>query len=150
MIDDVLGIICLAVVMGIVSIQGGSGTDWGKIGLISVKCIGFYLAASAVGLIIAGIVAKGLKSFKSASVYAVLAFGLAMIISGIFEQQGLAMIIGAYVPVFMFAIQVFCAKSVCRAKESPDLCSFPSAIHIIIVFLVCRGQKTKKNPGSFR
>ena len=96
-IDDVLGIICLAVVMGIVSIQGGSGTDWGKIGIISAKCIGFYLAASAVGLIIAGIVAKGLKSFKSASVYAVLAFGLAMIISGIFEQQGLAMIIGAYV-----------------------------------------------------
>ena len=96
-IDDVLGIICLAVVMGIVSVPGDGGTDWGQIGLISLKCILFWLLATAAGLIIAGSVAKLLKRFKSPTVYATLSFGIALIAAGLFEQQGLAMIIGAYV-----------------------------------------------------
>jgi len=95
-IDDVLGIICLAVVTGIVAAPGSSA-DWGSIGVLAFKCIGFYLAASAVGLVIAGSTAKLLKRFKSATVFATLAFGIALVVSGLFEQQGLAMIIGAYV-----------------------------------------------------
>ncbi len=96
-IDDVLGIICLAVVMGIVSVPADGGTDWGKIGLISLKCVLFWLLATAIGLILAGSVAKLLKRFKSPVIYATLSFGIAMIAAGLFEQQGLAMIIGAYV-----------------------------------------------------
>ena len=95
-IDDVLGIICLAVVTGIVA-STGKGTDWGSIGWLSLKCVGFYLAASAIGLLIAGQTAKWLKKYQTATVYAALTFGLALLVSGLFEQQGLAMIIGAYV-----------------------------------------------------
>ena len=99
-IDDVLGIICLAVVLGIVAAPttgANAGTDWGRIGLISAKCVGFWLGATAVGLLLAGWIAKFLKSFKSATVFSCLAFGLALLLAGIFEQQGLAMIVGAYV-----------------------------------------------------
>ena len=96
-IDDVLGIICLAVVMGIVAAPAGQGTDWGAIGMITLKCVGFWLIATAVGLILARSIAKFLKLFKSPTVFATLAFGLALILAGIFEQNGLAMIIGAYV-----------------------------------------------------
>ena len=99
-IDDVLGIICLAVVLGIVAAPttgANAGTDWGRIGLISAKCVGFWLGATAIGLLLAGWIAKYLKSFKSATVFSCLAFGLALLLAGIFEQQGLAMIVGAYV-----------------------------------------------------
>ncbi len=96
-IDDVLGIICLAVVMGIVSVPVDGGTDWGRIGMISLKCVLFWLIATAAGLLIAGSVAKLLKRFKSPLTYATLSFGIALIAAGLFEQQGLAMIIGAYV-----------------------------------------------------
>lgn len=96
-IDDVLGIICLAVVLGIVSVPAGAGTDWGKVGLISIRCIGVWLGATAIGLLAAGYLAKYMKTFRSASVFSCLAFGLALVLAGLFEQVGLAMIIGAYV-----------------------------------------------------
>lgn len=97
-IDDVLGIICLAVVMGIVGASGsGEAIAWGKIGLITVKCVGFWLAATAVGLLLSRYIAKFLKVFKSPIIFGSLSFALALILAGIFEQNGLAMIIGAYV-----------------------------------------------------
>lgn len=99
-IDDVLGIICLAVVLGIVAAPAAganAGTDWGRIGIISAKCVGFWLGATALGLLLAGHIAKFLKVFKSSTVFSCLAFGFALLLAGIFEQQGLAMIVGAYV-----------------------------------------------------
>ena len=55
-IDDVLGIICLAVVMGLTAVEGE--TDWGRIGMISLKCTGFWLLATIAGLLFAGSAAK--------------------------------------------------------------------------------------------
>mgnify|MGYP003308092757 CR=1 FL=1 len=96
-IDDVLGIICLAVVMGIVMTPTSGGTNWVHIGLISLKCIVFWLVATALGLFLAKYIAKFLKIFKSPIVFGTLSLGLAMLVSGIFEANGLSMIIGAYV-----------------------------------------------------
>ena len=97
-IDDVLGIICLAVVLGIVGASSSGGAiDWAQIGIISAKCVGFWLVATAVGLLLARYIAKFLKIFRSPIIFASLSFGLALILAGIFEQNGLAMIIGAYV-----------------------------------------------------
>ncbi len=96
-IDDVLGIICLAVVLGIATVAPGSSTNWSKIGILAAKCVGFWLIATAAGLLLAGRAAQMLKKFKSPVIYSTLAFGLALILAGFFEQQGLAMIIGAYV-----------------------------------------------------
>ncbi len=97
-IDDVLGIICLAVVGGIVAaMETGESVAWSKIGLITVKCVGFWLIATAVGLLLSRYIAKFLKIFKSPLVFGSLSFALALILAGIFEQNGLAMIIGAYV-----------------------------------------------------
>ncbi len=52
-IDDVLGIICLAVILGIVSAgsSAGGAVDWAKIGVISIKCIGIWLGATVIGLV---------------------------------------------------------------------------------------------------
>ena len=97
-IDDVLGIICLAIVMGIVSAASrGGSVAWGAIGLIAVKSFGIWLGVTAIGLILAHKIAGFLKLFGSSKVFSVLAFGLSLLLAGLFEQAGLAMIVGAYV-----------------------------------------------------
>ncbi len=96
-IDDVLGIICLAVVMGIVAASGSSDIAWSKIGIIAAKSFGIWLGVTAVGLLIAHKIASGLKFFKDSTVFAIMALGLALLLAGLFEQAGLAMIVGAYV-----------------------------------------------------
>ncbi|MFA6931265.1 MAG: cation:proton antiporter [Lentisphaeria bacterium] len=98
-IDDVLGIICLAVVMGLLG-GGGNGqgsVDWARIGIISLKSIGIWLGATILGLLFAHRIAKFLKLFRPSANYSIMAFGLALLLAGFFEQAGLAMIIGAYV-----------------------------------------------------
>ena len=98
-IDDVLGIICLAVVMGLLGATGaGNGSvDWARIGIISVKSVGIWLGVTAIGLVFAHQIAKFLKQFRPSATYSILAFGLALLLAGFFEQVGLAMIVGAYV-----------------------------------------------------
>ena len=99
-IDDVLGIILLAIIVGIVGNQQTGSTvniNWGKIGLIGLKAFGVWLGATVLGLLLAKYISKFLKWFKSITTFSIMAVALAFLLSGFFEKQGLAMIIGAYV-----------------------------------------------------
>ena len=97
-IDDVLGIILLAIGMGIITASGNSGAiDWNHIGVIALKAVGTWLVATAIALIIARRVSAVLKRLHDRSSIAVMALGLALILGGLFEEAGLAMIVGAYV-----------------------------------------------------
>lgn len=105
-IDDVLGLIVLAIGNGIIAANhaaaktgaAGGAMDWGEIGFVALKAFGVWLGATAVGLVFARYIAKFLKNvFKSPVVIATMAFGLALVLAGFFEFMGLAMIIGAYV-----------------------------------------------------
>lgn len=99
-IDDVLGIIFLAIVVGLVGAQQSGNTaniNWGKIGLIGLKAFGVWLGATVLGLLLAKYISKFLKWFKSVTTFSIMAVALAFLLSGFFEKQGLAMIIGAYV-----------------------------------------------------
>jgi Na+:H+ antiporter len=102
-LDDVVGIIILAVVVGIAKIGGGeTGTatvavDWGRIGIIAAKAFGFWLGCTILGILFAPRITKGLKRFGSTEMVAGVAFGLALLLAGLSETAGLAMIIGAYV-----------------------------------------------------
>ncbi len=99
-IDDVLSIVILAVVIGIaVSIKKGGGTNvqWRHIGMIALKTISVWLGFTALGLLFAKKISLFLKKFKDITTFSILAFGLALLIAGVFEKSGLAMIIGAYI-----------------------------------------------------
>ncbi len=99
-IDDVLGIILLAVVIGISGITGnksGISINWNKIIMIGVKAVSVWLGATILGMILASRISKFLKTFKSVHVFAMLAFAMGLLLSAFFEKEGLAMIIGAYV-----------------------------------------------------
>jgi Kef-type K+ transport system membrane component KefB/mannitol/fructose-specific phosphotransferase system IIA component (Ntr-type) len=99
-IDDVLGIIMLAIGMGVLATSGsgaGGVTDWWSIGLIAAKSIGIWLAATVVGVLSARRIGLLLKGFGGHNEIAILALGLALIVSGLFEKAKLSMIIGSYV-----------------------------------------------------
>lgn len=97
-IDDVLGIIMLALGLGVISASRHSGTvDWGAIGIIAAKAIGIWLAATTIGIFAASKISILLKWFRVKSYIALMALGLALILAALFEEASLAMIIGAYV-----------------------------------------------------
>lgn len=97
-IDDVLGIVMLAVGLGIISATAdGNGVNWGNIGIIAGKAVGIWLGATVIGLFASRRISALLKHFKDRSSIAIMALGMALILAGLFEEARLAMIIGAYV-----------------------------------------------------
>ena len=153
-IDDVLGLIVLAIGNGIIAAHrtmaaqpGTGGMDWWAIGIVALKAFGVWLGATAIGLLAARWIAKFLKmAFKSPVVIATMAFGLALCLAGFFEFMGLAMIIGAYVmglalsrtdlkhpiqemltPVYTFLVPIFFC-SMGMMVDISALCSKPVLI----------------------
>lgn len=97
-VDDVLGIVILAVVVGFSRVAAAGGTvDWGSIGLIAGKAIGFWLGCTVLGLVLATRISRLLEWFGSRENMATLSLGLALLLAGLSEKAGLAMIIGAYI-----------------------------------------------------
>ncbi|MDG0867796.1 cation:proton antiporter [SAR202 cluster bacterium JH702] len=93
-VDDVLGIIILAIVVGIA--EEGTVTA-GSIGVIFLKAVGFWLGLMIIGSIVSKYISNVILWFRSAGGALVLALALAFIASAVAEIYfGLAMIIGAY------------------------------------------------------
>ena len=149
-IDDVLGLIVLAIGNGIIAANargGGAAADgmnWGEIGVVAAKAFGVWLGATAIGVFAARRISDFLKrAFRSPLVIATMAFGLSLILAGFFEFMGLAMIIGAYVmglalsrtdlkhmiqetlsPVYTFLVPIFfCVMGM--MVDVTQLCSTP-------------------------
>lgn len=99
-IDDVLGIILLAIVTGLSAVAAGQANPdvgWRQIEFIALRAILVWLGFTVAGILLAGPLSRGMKKLKSVTNISVFALGLALILAGIFEMAGLAMIIGAYV-----------------------------------------------------
>jgi Kef-type K+ transport system membrane component KefB len=96
--DDVFGIITLAIVTGLAN-AGAKGGDvnWGQIGMIALKAVGVFALATTIGLRFAPRLTSLLKQSKSKEIIVACCFGVALLISGLMEMAGLAMIIGAYI-----------------------------------------------------
>lgn len=96
--DDVFGIVTLAIVMGMakVSMSGGE-VNWGEIGIIALKAVGFFVVVTALGLAFARKITAAIKQFRSREIMVATCFGLALLLAGLAEMAGLAMIIGAYI-----------------------------------------------------
>lgn len=93
-VDDVLGILILAVVIGIADTGEVSPVD---IGIVAAKAIGFWLGLLMIGSLVARRISDAFLWFKSPGVLVGLALFLAFLASAVAEIYfGLAMIIGAY------------------------------------------------------
>jgi fructose-specific phosphotransferase system IIA component len=97
--DDVLGIILLAVVLGIVSFVTSGQGALSAAGILAItgKAFGIWLGFTVLGLAFSKQIAWVLKRFKHSFDFSILALGIALLLAGVFEKQGLAMIIGAYI-----------------------------------------------------
>jgi Kef-type K+ transport system membrane component KefB len=98
-LDDVLGIVLLAVVIGMVHLDGSDSGSiaWGAIGWVAAKAFGFWLVCTALGIVLARRISGVLKTFRSPAAITTIAFGLALLLAALSEKSGLAMIIGAYI-----------------------------------------------------
>jgi fructose-specific phosphotransferase system IIA component len=97
--DDVLGIIFLAVILGIVTLIDKNEGVFDAVSVLGIaaKSFGLWFGFTVLGLIFSKKIAGFLKIFKQPYDFSILSFGLALILSGFFEANNLAMIIGAYV-----------------------------------------------------
>ncbi|MBU2266099.1 MAG: cation:proton antiporter [Candidatus Omnitrophica bacterium] len=93
-IDDVLGIIALAIIIGIAK---SHQVQWRQVAYISLKAIGIWLGFTVLGLVFSRKISNVLKKFKDQGSISIMSLALTFIVAGIFEKSGLAMIIGAYV-----------------------------------------------------
>lgn len=92
-LDDVLGIIALAIVGGIAT----AGTvSAGAISVIAFKAVGFWLGLTVLILFLARPIERFIGHVKYSGALVGLALALAFICSGAAEGFGLAFIIGAY------------------------------------------------------
>ena len=92
-IDDVLGIICWLLSWSAECGRlRGRAVDWGQI--VFRSSVGIWLGAAIAG--VCPLIAH-FEAIRPAATYSIMAFGLALLVAGFFEQAGLAMIVGAYV-----------------------------------------------------
>lgn len=92
-IDDVLGIIVLAIV---VSLRESGDVSLGNLAVVGVKAMGFWLGLMAVGILLSKWISRFLSSFQTAGAALALALALAFFSAALAESFGLAMIVGAY------------------------------------------------------
>ncbi len=92
-IDDVLGIIVLAIV---VSLGASGDVSVGNIAFIGGKAMGFWLGLTAIGILLSRWISRVLTAFQSAGAALALALAIAFFSAALAEGFGLAMIIGAY------------------------------------------------------
>ncbi len=117
-LDDVISIVLLSVVVGISLVKIGGGTiAWSGIGLVAIKAIGFWAICMVIGIIAAPFLTKGMKRFQSISLIAEISFGLALLLAGLSEMAGLAMIIGAYIAGLSFSQTDVASEIIERIKS---------------------------------
>jgi Kef-type K+ transport system membrane component KefB len=92
-LDDVLGIIALAIVGGIASAGAVSG---GTIAVIAGKAFGFWIGLTGIVLLLSKPIERALTGIKYSGALIGLGLALAFICSAAAEGFGLAFIIGAY------------------------------------------------------
>ena len=96
-IDDVLGILVLAIVNGIALAElAGSSIDMGTIGMTALKAIGFWLGITLIGIITSKSVEKFILWFRSKGSKIAIGLSICFASAAAAELFGLAMIIGAY------------------------------------------------------
>ncbi len=93
-VDDVMGILVLAIV---VAIAAGGAPSWGHIGWITLKAVGFWAVLMGVGILVADPLMRFLKRvFQNQGSVLAVVMAIAFFFSALAEVFGLAMIIGAY------------------------------------------------------
>jgi hypothetical protein len=96
-IDDVLGLLVLAVISGIITAAGtGQALGWAAIGLIVLKAFVFLVGALVVGSLLSPRLFRATLALRSSGVVLALSLSLCFTFSYLALEAGLAPIVGAF------------------------------------------------------
>ncbi|MFH1534779.1 MAG: cation:proton antiporter [Patescibacteria group bacterium] len=102
-IDDVLGILILAMVISLAGGESGDGVSWAALGQIGLKALVFLGGVTALGFMFSKKLSKMLLKLEGKT-YAAIAASICLIIAAVAELFGLAMIIGAYLAGILLSV----------------------------------------------
>lgn len=96
-IDDVLGLLILAVVAGAIKATGtGGALSLGDVGMIALKALVFLIGSIAIGHFLVPQLLRGAGRFESRGVLLTLAISFCLLLSWAAAKVGLAPIVGAF------------------------------------------------------
>jgi len=151
-VDDVLGLIILAVVSGLVkSIDAGGGgeVELGPVMWIIGKSVVFLALAVVVGRILAGKVLHFGAQFKVAGMPVVLSIAYCFLMAGLAEVAGLAAIVGAFAAGLVLDHAHYQGYHELRARKIEELLAPISAIYVPVFFVLMGLKVDLKAFGSF-
>lgn len=127
-IDDVVGILILALVLSMAGSEGEVAISWGIIGFIALKALGFIGVVTALGIIFGKKLSNFLLKLQGKT-YVAVATAICFLIAALAEEFGLAMIIGAYLAGILLSVTEI-------GKELEEKLAWVSYIIVPVFFAV--------------
>jgi Kef-type K+ transport system membrane component KefB len=140
-IDDVLGLMILAVVAGsIKATSAGAALSIMDISLIAAKALAFLIGAIALGNFVVPRLLRGAGRFESRGVLLTLAVSFCLFLSWVAAKVGLAPIVGAFAAGLVLDEVHYKPMRAHKERELQDLLHPVSAV-LVPIFFVLMGMK---------
>jgi Kef-type K+ transport system membrane component KefB len=141
-IDDVLGLIVLAVVAGVIAAANqGAAISWGGIGLTVGKATLFVVGALALGHYLSPRLFSLASRLKSGGVLLAVALSLCFVLAWVSDAIGLAPIVGAFAAGLVLEDTHFRAF-VARGEPTLEKLVHPVSSFLVPIFFVLMGMRT--------
>jgi len=141
-IDDILGLVVLAVVSGVIgAVDGGNPLSWTSIALIVGEALGFLLLALFLGVFFVPPTFRGAARFRGKWTLLTLGLALAFLFSWLAGLMGLAPIIGAFAAGLVLEPAHF-EPFTGRGERSLEHLVHPISAFLVPVFFVVTGMNT--------
>lgn len=140
-IDDILGLIILAIVAGSIKAAGtGATLSMVNVGLIAAKAFGFLIAAIIVGHFLVPKLLRGLGKLESRGVLLTIAIAFCLFLSWAAAQVGLAPIVGAFAAGLVLDEVHYKPRRTRKERDLHELLQ-PVSTVLIPIFFVLMGMK---------
>jgi Kef-type K+ transport system membrane component KefB len=140
-IDDVMGLMILAVVAGAINATAtGASLSIVDIGLISAKAVGFLIGAIVLGSFVVPRLLRGAGRLESRGVLLTLAVSFCLFLSWVAAKVGLAPIVGAFAAGLVLDEVHYKPKPAQKERELQDLLHPVSAV-LVPIFFVLMGMR---------
>jgi Kef-type K+ transport system membrane component KefB len=140
-IDDVLGLLILAVVAGAIRAAGtGGALSMLDVGLIALKSFAFLIGAIAIGHFLMPRMLRGAERFESRGVLLTLAISFCLLLAWAAAKVGLAPIVGAFAAGLTLDEVHYKPTNQRKERDLHDLLQPVSAV-LVPIFFVLMGLK---------
>jgi Kef-type K+ transport system membrane component KefB len=141
-IDDVLGLVVLAVITGLIAAADqGHPISYGALGLILVKALAFLVGALAIGVRVAGPLLHVVSQLKARGVLLAMGLGFCFFLSWMASVIGLAPIVGAFAAGLILEA-VHYRDFTDRGEHGLEELVRPIASFLTPIFFVIMGMRT--------